>query len=414
MNDTSFIDTSVSGFMDHIPLSAATTFVHIKPICSQGFNQLYEAERFGKKWLLKGLKPAYREQLIYQELLHKELDILMSLSYPYIAQAYGWEQIPQLGPCIIMDYVEGMTLHEALTQDLTDKEKFYIVDQLLETVQYIHSKQVVHRDLKPSNILITHNGKNVKLIDFGLSDTDAYAILKQPAGTLRYMSPEQMNSNLPDVRNDIYSLGMILQDMQLGRLYRSIIKRCLQPAELRYQNVSQLIDAVHFARQVHNCYVKTFLSVVLVAFLGYMFWQINDLKDQRLENLQQFTHNVRQDSVAETDAVHDVTDSLVQVGVQSIEELIRTSHIVEHMDSLSHIQFLDNEHYTNVIYRSNLMMAKFKKEVALKYDDSTSFATYNRLAYYLSYKYFSEWSTKIQRLAYQEAKYEMQQVSSDN
>ena len=61
---------------------------------------------------------------------------------------------------------------------------------------YIHAKQIVHRDLKPSNIMITHNGNHVKLIDFGLSDNDDFALLKQPAGTPGYISPEQIVSCL--------------------------------------------------------------------------------------------------------------------------------------------------------------------------------------------------------------------------
>lgn len=53
-------------------------------------------------------------------------------------------------------------------------------------------------DLKPENILITHNGQNVKIIDFGLSDTDDYYIHKDPAGTRVYASPEQLNGQILD------------------------------------------------------------------------------------------------------------------------------------------------------------------------------------------------------------------------
>lgn len=60
------------------------------------------------------------------------------------------------------------------------------VGQILDAIAYFHLQGVVHRDLKPSNILITDNGADVKIIDFGLSDADRYAILKQPAGTLGF------------------------------------------------------------------------------------------------------------------------------------------------------------------------------------------------------------------------------------
>lgn len=110
----------------------------------------------------------------------------------------------------------------------------------------MHQQQVVHRDVKPSNVMITHSGGYVKLIDFGLADTDSHAILKQPAGTLRYMAPEQAQLAQADVRNDIYSLGVILQEMNgLGRVVpRRIVSRCLAPIEQRWQNMEALVDAL--------------------------------------------------------------------------------------------------------------------------------------------------------------------------
>ena len=97
----------------------------------------------------------------------------------------------------------------------TDTQK-KIAEELMDAVGYLHSKGIVHRDLKPENILITRNGEHLKLIDFGLADSDSYAILKQPAGTSGYMSPEQKVTAVADVRNDIYRR---LCQTNKGRLY---------------------------------------------------------------------------------------------------------------------------------------------------------------------------------------------------
>lgn len=153
-------------------------FSDFTPIPCKGFNILCKAKRYGRWWVLKGLKEPYRQDENYKNLLHKEFDILISLQHPNIVSAYSMEEIPEMGICIVMEWIDGITL-EHWSGRKTEGEDIFL--QLLDAVHYIHAKQIVHRDLKPSNIMITHNGNHVKLIDFGLSDTDDFAILKQPA-----------------------------------------------------------------------------------------------------------------------------------------------------------------------------------------------------------------------------------------
>lgn len=275
MDNNNQTDSYNSGFIEEDPIGQHTFFTDIVELKSEGFNQLYTAERYGKKWLLKGLKKEYQEQFFYTEMLKKELDIMMSLSYPYIVQAFGLETVQGLGPCIIMEYVDGESLESFLKKGLKQKQKVKIVNQLLEALHYIHEKQIVHRDLKPANIMITYNGGNVKLIDFGLADTDSYSILKQPAGSLHYMSPEQQQGNMPDIRNDIYSMGRILEDMQLGRQYNGIIRRCLAPIDQRYSDSVALLGAFH-----HNSQKKKIAIVLAVIAVIVLFQiQINGLKE---------------------------------------------------------------------------------------------------------------------------------------
>ena len=112
--------------------------------------------------------------------------------------------------------------------------------EIVKAVAYVHSLQAVHRDLKPSNIMITRNGSQVKLINFGLSDTDSFVILKQPAGTKGYVSPEQSRGSVTDERNDIYSLGIILQDMQLGWLWHGVVRKAVKPIDERIRRVTEI------------------------------------------------------------------------------------------------------------------------------------------------------------------------------
>lgn len=131
---------------------------------------------------------------------------------------------------------------------------------------YIHGKQIIHRDLKSSNILIARNGNNVKIIDFGLSDADDYAILKQPAGTMKYMAPEQKQPDTKiDGRADIYAFGLLLHEIFPHR-YRHIAAKCSRPdRERRYANAKTLKKA--FGRRVRWLWALPILIGVALAIV---------------------------------------------------------------------------------------------------------------------------------------------------
>ena len=80
-------------------------FSDFTPIPCKGFNILGKAKRYGRWWVLKGLKEPYRQDENYKNLLHKEFDILISLQHPNIVSAYSMEEIPKMGTCIVMEWI---------------------------------------------------------------------------------------------------------------------------------------------------------------------------------------------------------------------------------------------------------------------------------------------------------------------
>lgn len=242
------------------------------------FNQFYKVKRFGRWFILKGLKPEYASEAIYVSLLKKEFELSAELSHPNIVVTILKEDNPRIGPAIMMEYIDGMTLNEFLATNPSTQQRQKVVLQLLDAMQYIHSKQITHRDLKPSNILITRNGLNVKIIDFGLADADNYAIFKQPAGTVSYAAPEQMVSGSTiDCRTDIYSFGLILREI-FPKRYRAIARKCTQSTpSKRYANAADILRAIHRQTQLRKLMLPIILSVLLLTALFFLlFNRTND------------------------------------------------------------------------------------------------------------------------------------------
>lgn len=272
--------TFTSGFVEEPSLQSAP-FQGIKAFYTSetGYSCLFRCERFGRVHVLKALKPVYRDSAFYEQALHKEFSIGYLLEHPHICRTLGWEEMPQLGHFIVLEYIDGYSLQEAIEGGkLTVELAYKWIAELCDALLYLHSKQVIHRDLKPSNILITHNGQNIKLIDFSLSDCDDYELLKQPAGTRYYLAPEALQPGVTlDLRADIYSLGIIigqlatvLHDTHLA----AISRRCtLRKRERRFASAQAVLEAlrkppVHLWRK----FITLALGGGVLVLSIYGFW----------------------------------------------------------------------------------------------------------------------------------------------
>lgn len=207
-----------------------------------GYIRLWKVNKEGRYRIYKSLKERYIGDNLYERLLRKEFEIGYSLSHPHICEYISFGNMPGIGSYIEMEWIDGCTLREFLPNIRKDSELCRkVVGEICDALEYMHSKQVTHRDLKPENILITHNGHNVKLIDFGLSDTDCHSIFKSSAGTKSYIAPEVLEGKQADCRSDIWSLGVILSEMSPSGRIRHVARRCLKAnPERRYPNIASL------------------------------------------------------------------------------------------------------------------------------------------------------------------------------
>ena len=340
-------DNSYSDFEPNRTESISRTFTDITILHKTAVHALYRAKRFGRWYLLKTLLPQYATDPVYDQMLQKEMEILMRLQHPGIVGCLGLEYVEKcadeetglpLGECIIMEYIDGITLKDWLTSGdvmrAKEKEAERIMGEVLSAMAYAHAAGITHRDLKPSNIMLTRNGKSAKIIDFSLSDADNYAILKQPSGTQQYMSPEQATATLPDVRNDIYSLGIIMQQMPLPRYWHSIVYHCLQPIGQRYAHISEMQDDIaRHRKRSQRLRMGTLISVIaiLLALPGILGWYRSETQRQGMLNEQNRVPNAIEEAVRQMD--------------QQIEAIGLTSH----MDTLTHWRWLDPQFNEKVL-----------------------------------------------------------------
>ena len=298
-----------SGFVKPDDILKTGQFTDFSILPSRGYSLLVRAKRHGRWWMLKGLKEPYRNDTVYQVLLQKEYEITSQLQYPMVVSVFSVEEVEGFGPCIVMEWIEGQTLKEWLAQGKhSRKQRRHVADMLLEALAYVQSRQTQHRDLKPSNIMLTHDGQHLKLIDFGLSDTDSHTILKAPAGTKGYMAP--------DGPSDIYSLGRILRELRLGCLSLMVIRKCCAPSNRRYTDVETI------KRDLHRCWLwpKWILLIICLVVLATGLYQMNRTHTQQgLQAVSDSLKVLKEESHAKTSNEQAATDSL-QLQIDKIRE----------------------------------------------------------------------------------------------
>ena len=169
---------------------------------------------------IKTLKPSYVGQESFVERFKREAQVASNINNPNIVQIFDWgiEDVPYF----VMEYVEGNSLTQILAKkkQLSISDVIYIGSRVANGLHAAHSNGLVHRDIKPGNILITSEGR-VKVTDFGIVaiQNESSDITKTGSvlGTATYISPEQAKGEPVSRQSDLYSLGIVLYELLLGK-----------------------------------------------------------------------------------------------------------------------------------------------------------------------------------------------------
>jgi beta-lactam-binding protein with PASTA domain/predicted Ser/Thr protein kinase len=205
--------------------------------------------RLGRTVAIKMLRSDLARDPAFLARFRREAQSAAGLNHPAIVAVYdsGEDEDTADGggtvavPYIVMEYVEGHTLREMLTETtvMEADEAARVTEGVLDALSYSHRMGIVHRDIKPANVMLTPSG-DVKVMDFGIAraiaDTAATMTQTQSVvGTAQYLSPEQAQGKQVDARSDLYSAGCLLYELLTGRT--PFVGD--SPVSIAYQHVGQ-------------------------------------------------------------------------------------------------------------------------------------------------------------------------------
>lgn len=171
---------------------------------------------------LKVLHPAFGEDAAFEARFQREARVVAKLEHPNIVPIYDYAE-HEKRPYLVMKFIEGNTLKAKLDQGpLSSGEVSKIVEAIGSALAYAHRQSVLHRDIKPSNVLVAADGQ-IYLADFGLAriaqSGESTLSSDMIIGTPQYISPEQaMGVKELDQRTDVYSFGVMLYEMVVGKV----------------------------------------------------------------------------------------------------------------------------------------------------------------------------------------------------
>jgi serine/threonine protein kinase len=171
---------------------------------------------------IKALHPAFNADASFATRFQREARVVARLEHPNIVPVYDYAE-HETRPYLVMKFIEGDTLKARMDQSpLSSEEISKIVQAVGSALAYAHKQGVLHRDVKPSNVLLAKDG-SIYLADFGLArmaqSGESTLSSDMVMGTPQYISPEQaMGKSDLDQRTDLYSFGVMLYEMVVGRV----------------------------------------------------------------------------------------------------------------------------------------------------------------------------------------------------
>lgn len=196
----------------------------IRKIGDGGMAFVYEAKDrlLNRIVAVKVLRPEFVDDEEFLAKFKREAEAVANISHPNIVNVYDVGCDGKVN-YIVMEYVDGQNLKEIIKTEgtLDEYTALDITKQIAKALGAAHKKGVIHRDIKPHNILISSEGRNVKVADFGIAKAATNSTMTNIGsiiGSVHYFSPEQAKGKPVKNNADLYSLGIVLYEMLLGKV----------------------------------------------------------------------------------------------------------------------------------------------------------------------------------------------------
>lgn len=196
----------------------------IRKIGDGGMAFVYEAKDrlLNRVVAVKVLRPEFVDDEEFLAKFKREAEAVANISHSNIVNVYDVGCDGKVN-YIVMEYVDGQNLKEIIKNEgtLDEYTALDITKQIAKALGAAHKKGVIHRDIKPHNILISSEGRNVKVADFGIAKAATNSTMTNIGsiiGSVHYFSPEQAKGKSVKNNADLYSLGIVLYEMLLGKV----------------------------------------------------------------------------------------------------------------------------------------------------------------------------------------------------
>ena len=198
-----------------------------------GMGRVYLARQIdlGRQVVIKVMHDHIAADAKFRDRFQRETLLMARFQHPYAVTLYDASLNDPQGPCIVMEYIRGVSLDALLVKNgrLSPARVGRLLGQLCEVLQAAHSEGIIHRDLKPANLMVVDPEtpyEKIKVMDFGLAKLVDPPSIKRvtdtgldfAVGTPSYICPEQVRGEEMDHRGDLYSVGVILYELLAGRL----------------------------------------------------------------------------------------------------------------------------------------------------------------------------------------------------